>query len=66
MRVNPTVAETATGESLSKASNGGQPDVLKESLDLTQGEFQYGFDTCMPIGLKVRLEPFPNDSPMSV
>jgi len=42
------------GKSLSKASNGGKPDVLKESLDFTQGEFQYGFDTCVPLCLKVR------------
>jgi hypothetical protein len=54
------------GKSLFKASNGGKSDVLKESLDLTQGEFQYGFDTFVPLRLKVRLEPFPNDSPMSV
>ena len=54
------------GKPLSNASNGGSLDVLRESLDFTKSEFQYGLETWVPIGLKVRLESFPNDSPMSL
>ena len=40
--VNLTVAETARGKPLFNASDGGQIDILREGVDLTQSELQQG------------------------
>jgi hypothetical protein len=59
-------AETATGKPLSKASEGGDFDVLWEREDLTQSEVQFVSGEQVLIGLKVRPEAFPTGLPMSV
>jgi hypothetical protein len=54
------------GKPSSKASNGGQIDILKEWEEVTLGELQQGSGTSVLLVLKVRPEAFPNGSPMSV
>ena len=54
------------GQPLSKASEGGDFDVLGEREDVTKSEVQPVSEKHVPIGLKVRLEAFPTGLPMSV
>jgi len=51
---------------LSKASNGGQIDILKGMEDFTKNELRQGPGGQVPIRFKVRPEAFPPGSPMSV
>jgi hypothetical protein len=58
--------KTARGEPLSKASEGGECDILWERMDVTQSEVQLLSGRHVLIGLTVRLEAFPIDLPLSV
>jgi hypothetical protein len=60
------VAETGMGKPPFTASDGGQIDILRELEEITQSEFQQGSGTSALLGLKVRPEAFPNDSPIPV
>ena len=67
--MNPVVlmgAETGMGKPLFTASEGGQIDILRESEEITQSEFQHRSGTSVLLALKVRPEAFPNGSPMPV
>ena len=54
------------GQPLSKASEGGDFDVLGEREDVTKSEVQPVSEKHVPIGLKVRPEAFRTGLPMSV
>jgi hypothetical protein len=54
------------GKPLSKASEGGNCDILWEIEDVTQSEVRPGSGKHLLIGLTVRLEAFPTGLPMSV
>ena len=54
------------GKPLSKASEGGDVDVLGESEDVTKGEVLLVSEEHVLIGLKVRPEAFPTGLPMPV
>lgn len=54
------------GKPLSKASEGGDIDVLGESEDTTKGEVLLVSGEHVLIVLKVRPEAFPTSLPMSV
>ena len=63
---NLVVAETAVGNPLSKASEGGRIDMLREWEGITQSELRQGSGTSELFAREVRLEAFPTGSPMSV
>jgi len=52
--VNLTVAQTAIGKPLFKASEGGRVDILREREDTTRGEVEEVSRMYVPIWLKVR------------
>jgi hypothetical protein len=54
------------GKPLSKASEGGDFDILGEWKDVAKSEVQRGLGKHVLIVLKVRPEAFPTDLPMSV
>jgi hypothetical protein len=54
------------GKPLSKASNGGQFNILGDREDVTETEVEKVPETWVLHGLMVRLESFPTGSPMSV
>jgi hypothetical protein len=54
------------GKPLSKASEGGDCDILGEWKDVTKSEVQHGSGKHMLIVLEVRPEAFPTGLPMSV
>ena len=60
------VAYTDMGKPLSKASDGGQIDIVKGMENFTKSEFQQGSGRQVLIPFKVRPEAFPTVSPMSV
>jgi hypothetical protein len=60
------VAETAVGNPLSNASEGGRIDMLREWEGITQSELRQGSGTSELFAREVRLEAFPTGSPMSV
>ena len=60
------VAKTAIDKPPSKASKGGDFDVLWEREDVTKGEVLLVSEEHGLIVLKVRLEAFPTGLPMSV
>jgi len=66
LSLNLIVAETAMGKPFSKASEGGDFEVLGEREDFTESEIQHGSEKHVLICSKVRPEAFPTGSPTSV
>jgi hypothetical protein len=54
------------GKPLSKASEGGLIDILRESEDITHNELQQRSGAKVLYAIKVRPEAFPTGSPTSV
>ncbi len=66
LRINPPVAITGKGNPPYKASNGGFFILLWKTEDFSQSEFWQGNETVVLLRKKVRLEAFPNGSPLPV
>jgi hypothetical protein len=54
------------GKPLSKASEGGDSEILGETEDFTESDVQHVSEKQVLIRLKVCLEPFPTGLPTSV
>jgi hypothetical protein len=66
MIINLVVEETSMGKPLSKASEGGDSEILGVTEDFTQSDVQHVSEKHLLICSKVRPEAFPTGSPMSV
>jgi hypothetical protein len=62
---NPPVAETDIDKPLFKASDGGYFEMARVTEDSTKSRLQQDSEIPVPVGQKVRPEPFPNGLPMS-
>jgi hypothetical protein len=60
------VAETDMGKPLSKASEGGDSEILGETEDFTESDVQHVSEKHVLIWSKVRPQAFPTGSPTSV